>query len=106
MITVTVTRKNGEYISFISEGHSGYAEEGSDIICAAVSALTINTVNSLEILTEDQLETEEKEGYLSFRFKTPVSEGGALLMDSLLLGLTQIQDSYSNHYLKVKVREV
>lgn len=106
MIHVTVSKKNGEYIRFVSEGHSGYAEEGSDIICAAVSALTINTVNSLETLTHDEITAEERDGYLSFTFLKPLSEGGKLLMDSLILGLTQIQDNYSKHYLKVKVREV
>jgi len=31
---------------------------------------------------------------------------GTLLMDSLVLGLTEIENSYSKRYLKVKVREV
>ena len=101
MITVTVSKKNNSYISFTSKGHAGYAEEGYDIICAAVSALVINTVNSL-----DQLTTEESDGFVSFTFTEPISEGGTLLMDSLVLGLTEIEHSYSKRYLKVKVREV
>ena len=39
MITVTVSKKNSSYTEFVSRGHAGYAEEGQDIICAAVSAL-------------------------------------------------------------------
>ena len=53
MICITVTESDGEYISVESNGHAGYAEEGQDIICAAVSALIVNTVNSVETLTED-----------------------------------------------------
>ncbi|MGN8885763.1 ribosomal-processing cysteine protease Prp [Blautia sp. HCP28S3_G10] len=106
MITVTVSRKQNSYISFTSRGHAGYAEEGQDIICAAVSVLVINTVNSLERLTGDHIEVKEDDGFVSFTFTEPVSEGGTLLMDSLILGLTEIQHSYSNRYLKVKVREV
>ena len=34
-------------IGFEASGHSGYAEEGSDIICAAVSALTEASLNGL-----------------------------------------------------------
>ena len=86
--------------------HAGYAEEGQDIICAAVSVLVINTVNSLETLTHDQISVKEKDGYVSFTFTESVSEGGTLLMDSLVLGLTEIEHSYSKRYLKVKVREV
>ena len=102
MITVTVSKKNNSYVSFTSKGHAGYAEEGYDIICAAVSALIINTVNSLEQL----IKAKEKDGFVSFTFTAPISEGGTLLMDSLLLGLTEIEHSYSKRYLKVKVREV
>ena len=106
MITVTVSKKNNSYISFVSEGHAGYAEEGQDIICAAVSALVINTVNSLEQLTKDSIKAKEKDGFVSFTFTAPISEGGTLLMNSLLLGLTEIEHSYSKRYLKVKVKEV
>ena len=35
-----------------------------------------------------------------------ITEEGTLLMDSLVLGLTEIEHSYSKRYLKVKVREV
>ena len=101
MITVTVSKKNNSYVSFTSKGHAGYAEEG-----AAVSALVINTVNSLEQLTKDSIKAKEKDGFVSFTFTAPISEGGTLLMDSLLLGLTEIEHSYSKRYLKVKVREV
>ena len=106
MITVTVSKKNGSYTEFLSRGHAGYAEEGQDIICAAVSALTVNTVNSLEILTKDHFDVEERDGYVHVRFSQELSEGGRLLMDSLVLGLTEIERNYPKRYLKVKVREV
>ena len=76
MITVTVSKKNNSYVSFTSKGHAGYAEEGYDIICAAVSALIINTVNSLEQLTGDQIQAEESDGFVSFSFVKPVTAVG------------------------------
>ena len=106
MITVTVSKKNNSYVSFTSKGHAGYAEEGYDIICAAVSVLIINTVNSLEAFTDDKFEAKEDDGYVSIRFTAPVTEKGKLLMDSLILGLTEIEHSYNNRYLTVKVKEV
>ena len=55
MITVIVyQRSDGEYIGFETSGHADYADEGYDIICAAVSALTVNAVNSVETFTEDE----------------------------------------------------
>ena len=78
-----------------------------DIVCAAVSALIITTVNSLEKFTEEQIEAEADEGYVSIHFKTnPKTERWKLLMYSLILGLTEIEHSYNNRYLTVRVKEV
>ena len=38
MTKITLMARNGMYIGFSVEGHSGYAKKGSDIVCAAVSA--------------------------------------------------------------------
>ena len=36
------------FSSFKSEGHSGYSEAGTDIVCAAVSSVTELVINILE----------------------------------------------------------
>ena len=69
MITIKVRKKNGSYEEFVSKGHAGYAEAGQDIVCAAVSALIINTVNSLEKFTDDNFDVHEKDGFVSIHFK-------------------------------------
>ena len=61
MITFTVWKSGHQYKGFECAGHAGYAEEGSDIICAAVSALAVNTINAIEQFTEDPFEVEEAE---------------------------------------------
>ena len=66
----------------------------------------INAVNSLDAFTDDQFEVQQDDGYVSFYFTAPVTEKGTLLMDSLILGLTEIEHSYNNRYLTVKVKEV
>ena len=106
MITITVKKNNCSYVSFASKGHAGYAKAGYDIVCAAVSALVINTVNSLDAFTDDEIELVEDDGFVSFRFLKPISEKGTLLMDSLVLGLTEIEHNYKNRYLTVIVKEV
>ena len=47
MIKATVFKNstdsgNAVYTGIVMEGHAGYADEGEDIICAAVSALALN----------------------------------------------------------------
>ena len=39
-------------MGFDLEGHAGYSEAGTDIVCAAVSVLVINTINAVEMYTE------------------------------------------------------
>ena len=91
MIEFTVYRKDGVITGFCSQGHAGYGEQGTDIICAAVSVLVTNTVNSIDLLTEDLIEeVEQEDGFLLCRFPEGLSAKGGLLMDSLLLGLRQI----------------
>jgi uncharacterized protein YsxB (DUF464 family) len=106
MITITVKKSNGSYTDFVSKGHAGYANAGQDIVCAAVSALIITTVNSLEAFTEEDFQVKEDDGYVSIHFTKTNTEQGKLLMDSLILGLTEIEHSYNNRYLTVKVKEV
>lgn len=47
MTTASFFKKNGRFQKFRISGHSGYAEEGSDIVCAAVSAMTMLTINNI-----------------------------------------------------------
>ncbi len=107
MITVTVTKNNDIITGFEISGHSGYAEEGSDIVCAAVSALSINTVNSVECLTDDLIicsEPDACEGSLIFSVSEP-SEKTVLLFDSLECGLKSIVESYGKKFLKIVYNE-
>ncbi len=106
MITVTVWKKDGEFYKIESSGHAGFAEKGRDIICAAVSALLVNTVNSIDSFTDDIIHVVSEEGYLSLEFIVGPGRDSGLLIDSLMLGLSQIQDSYDRAYLKVIAKEV
>lgn len=90
------------------EGHAEYAEEGEDIICAAVSALTLNFFNSVETFTEDEFEggAGQENMQFEFRFTSEISPESKLLMNSLILGLRNIEKDYGKSYINVKYKEV
>ena len=49
MTKITVFRnRGGEYLGFDCLGHAGYAEAGYDIVCAGISVLVINFINSVD----------------------------------------------------------
>lgn len=79
-----------------------------DMICAAVSVLVINTVNSLETLASEQIHVTQNQtdGFLRCEFPKGLSERGSLLVDSMILGLQGIVRQYGNKYLQVNVEEV
>ena len=106
MITITVFKHQDQYRGFRSSGHAGYAEEGSDIICAAVSALTVNAINSIDELTDDAADVRQDEGYLELRLEGTCSKESSLLLDSLVLGLESIQERYGKKYIKIATKEV
>ncbi len=49
MTTVTFYKANGFYYGFEEKGHTGYAESGDDILCSALSAMTMLIINSIEV---------------------------------------------------------
>ena len=112
MITITFFAKEIEQnvkvnlesvTGFCSEGHAGYARHGKDIVCAAVSALVMNTMNSIHSFTSDVFDykEDEKKGMIDFRIVSEPSPETKLLLKSLILGLQGIQEEYGEKYLRI-----
>ena len=90
-------------------GHAEYAKPGRpDVLCAAVSALTIATINSLEELAGEELNVsqDEKTGFLKCDFESALQEKSNFLMDSMTFSLENISREYGQRYLQVKIEEV
>ena len=49
MTKVTFYRHNGVFWGFRETGHTGFGTEGDDILCSALSAMTMLLLNTLEI---------------------------------------------------------
>lgn len=104
MIKISFLKNSdGIYTGFKALGHAGYANNGQDIVCSAVSALIINTINSIETFTSDEytLNTDEDTGLIEFRLKASVSDESVLLLKSLILGLQGIIEDNKQKYIKL-----
>ncbi len=108
MINATFYRNSdGLYKGFVVSGHAGYAKSGSDIVCSAVSALCINTVNSVDRLTDNKFDVDvDQAGTIEFNFKSNPDDKGNLLVSALSLGLTELYKEYDGKYLQVYFKEV
>ena len=108
MTSITVIKEENRIVAFTCNGHAGYAKISEDIVCAAISTLVINTINSIEAFTGTVpiVETDEKSGYIHCSFEEDITNEAALLLDSMILGLSQIKEQYGTKYIDVKIKEV
>jgi len=108
MITVTLRRcPNGYIRRFTASGHSGYAEAGSDIICAAITAISATAIGSLQDLAGIEPVYQMEDGLIDCQTPDPDSmnpeqyQTAKVLMDAMALGCRQIQNSYGKQYVSV-----
>lgn len=99
MIRIEVKKQNRDIIGFEVKGHAGSDEYGKDIVCAAVSVLTINCINSIEKFTEDTFTTESDEntGRICFSLDKIPSPPCRILLESWYLGVSEIALDHSQY---------
>ena len=90
------------------EGHAGYAANGYDIVCSAVSMLFINTVNSIEKFTDCnfKMDSDRKHNSYTVTFSGEYGHDTGILIDSLKLGLDSVYEQYGDEYLLITLKEV
>jgi uncharacterized protein YsxB (DUF464 family) len=90
-------------VSVLRENYKAYGvkilNHGDPIVCSAVSILLLNACNSIEVFTsaDFSFECAEDGGDATLTVVDFDSEGKAqLLLDSLILGLKSIEESYKD----------
>ncbi len=108
MISAILYRKDGRYTGYRAEGHSGYAEAGSDIVCAGVSVLGTTCVNAMESrLGVRPSVRANRDGLIAFELPPLTGEaeqGAQLLMGALEQGLSDLQEAYPG-FVRVEIKE-
>ena len=104
MINVIAFAKDGKYTGLKVSGHANLDEEGKDIVCAAVSVLTLNLANSIEHFCDDDFTVDSDDGFFSLVLHDR-SEKSGLLLDSCILGLMDIGEEYRD-FIKINLQEV
>lgn len=103
MTTVTFHMEGERIVGFTVQGHSGYADEGSDIICAAVTSAVRLTECAVNDVLGLQAPVKVQEEEASIHLKLPRNlEGEAdqvcqTLLAALMVYLVQLQEEYPQH---------
>lgn len=62
MTKVVFFRQDGIFYGFRETGHTGYGEEGNDVLCAALSAMSMLLINSINVVFDADLDYTVNEG--------------------------------------------
>ncbi len=82
---------------FTVAGHSGSAEAGADIVCAAVSSAVYMAANTLTEVLGLSPETEVRDGFLSVRLARGETEAALPIIKGLSLHLRGLQEQYPDY---------
>ncbi|NLD46342.1 MAG: ribosomal-processing cysteine protease Prp [Clostridiaceae bacterium] len=109
MIKISIIRNDEGFIrEFTVKGHAGYAEEGSDIICSAVSVLAYTAAGALKEMAGIDGYTE-KHGFMKCTVPADISgpekEKAEIILETIVLGFKQIEHSYKK-FVSVLDKEV
>ena len=103
MTTVTFRMEGDRIIGFDSKGHSGYAEAGADIVCAAITSavrLVEATVNDVMGLCA-AVKVREADASISLRLPGGLANTAESTCQNLLTGLmvylAQLHDEYPDN---------
>ena len=116
MTKIVFFRSGGVYYGFEEQGHTGYASAGEDILCSALSAMTMLVINTIEVAYSSDVEYTVDEGAtnITVRSKSALLEfeederkryaiSGLFL--SYFYQLNELREEYYD-YLDVEVKDI
>lgn len=115
MTRIRFFQSHGIFYGFEEEGHTGFGEEGTDVLCAALSAMTLLIINAVEVAYEAdadyQIDEETTNVRLIVRSALPAFEKDpkkqyalAGLIHAYYLQIKDLTEEYYD-FLSVEVEE-
>jgi len=98
MIDIKANRKDGKIVYLSVLGHANYDEKGKDIVCSAVSAVTVGGINALKNPEAFNLKVESGEVEISLLGRA--NEYDYQVLETMLIQLKSIAETNSK-YIKV-----
>lgn len=99
MTTITLVRDDSQKIvEFWVTGHADYSNKGSDIVCAAVSAVVQTAVEGLKKYLPEEIHVQKGKGILHVSItKGKDSPETSVILETMLLGLKKIEEKYQEY---------
>lgn len=100
MITVKMLHdEKGLYRGFSIRGHAdGYEKDGEyDLICAAVSAITLTTAGGLKDVLHQEGTFDSDFGFMQVEISSSEDEKSQVLFQTMVHGLRNVENQYPRH---------
>ena len=116
MTKIVFFRSGGVFYGFEEHGHTGYAQAGDDILCSALSAMTMLVINTIEVAYASDVEYTIDEGatHIMVRSKAALLEfeederkryAVSGLFMSYFYQLSELREEYYD-FLDVEVKDI
>ena len=114
MTKITFLKRNGVYYGFRETGHAGYAESGDDIVCSALSAMTMLIINAIEVsyASDVQYDVDDATADISVIARDALPENGAdekkqyAVAGLIYSYYIQLMDMLEDYYEYIEVEEI
>ncbi len=114
MTTITFYKSEGYYYGFEEQGHTGYGESGDDILCSALSAMTMLIINAIEVTYQSSVDYQIDEETTDIRLiakaalpKYEKDEKKQFAVSGLIQAyFYQLMDLVEEYYDYLDVREI
>ena len=98
MIKFALYRNSDNKISGLNiKGHAGYAEEGFDIVCAAVSTALWMAVKGIEAQQLAGVSYEQDDGFVSCYITDEREPACDAILNSLMITITELSKQYKKN---------
>ena len=98
MTTVTFHSTQDRLDGFVVEGHSGYADEGSDILCAAISSAVFMAECTINDVLGLAAPVKQRDGYVSLKLPGSLGQANERTCQDLLTGMMVYLEALSGQY--------
>ncbi len=103
MTTIRFFRDRDTLSGFLSEGHSGYAAAGEDIVCAAITSAIRLCECTINDVMGAKAETVLEDARISLSLPVACPQAAADVLQGLFLYLRELQEEYPNYLTVLEV---
>lgn len=109
-MTIVKIKKQGKSIKSVEcIGHTDYAAEGEDIVCASLSSVVQTALLGLMNVAQINVlfERDDEDGYLKFELPQDMDESqihdSEIILTTMYMGVADLAEGYSD-YIKLEVK--